>query len=309
MLDAIIVGAGFGGMQMLHELRGRGFQVLVLEAGSDVGGAWYWNRYPGARCDVESLAYCYAFSPIIDAEWRWTELYAAQPEIMRYMNYVADKFDLKRDIRFNTRVIAAHWDAPANLWRVETEAGQSYAARYLITAVGCLSTANVPKFPGLESYEGRWVHTGEWPHEGVDFTGLRVGQIGTGSTGIQSIPVIAAQAAALTVFQRTANYSTPARNHPLSPEFQAWVKANYGEIVETMRETRNGHWFRIKDRSIFDVTDEEREAAFEESWEKGGLQFRSEFGDITTSWFCLAASTPPLVPRQDITMAFGDKPH
>ena len=284
VLDALIIGAGFSGMYQLHCLRDRqGLSALVLEAGAGVGGTWYWNRYPGARCDSESHSYCYSFSQEMLQEWEWSERYPEQPEIMRYMNYVADKFDLKRDIRFNTRVIAAHWDAPANLWRVETEAGQSYAARYLITAVGCLSTANVPKFPGLESYEGRWVHTGEWPHEGVDFTGLRVGQIGTGSTGIQSIPVIAAQAASLTVFQRTANYSTPARNHPLSPEFQAWVKANYGEIVQTMRETRNGHWFRIKDRSIFDVTDEEREAAFEESWEKGGLQFRSEFGDITTN--------------------------
>ena len=284
VLDALIIGAGFSGMYQLLCLRDRlGLSALVLEAGGGVGGTWYWNRYPGARCDSESHSYCFSFSKEMLQEWEWSERYPEQPEIMRYMNYVADRFDLKRDIRFNTRVIAAHWDAQANLWRVETEAGQSYAARYLITAVGCLSTANVPKFPGLDSYEGRWLHTGEWPHEGVDFTGLRVGQIGTGSTGIQSIPVIAAQAAALTVFQRTANYSTPARNHPLSPEFQAWVKANYGEIVQTMRETRNGHWFRIKDRSIFDVSDEEREAAFEESWEKGGLQFRSEFGDITTN--------------------------
>jgi cation diffusion facilitator CzcD-associated flavoprotein CzcO len=284
VLDALIIGAGFSGMYQLLCLRDRlGLSALVLEAGAGVGGTWYWNRYPGARCDSESHSYCYSFSTEMLQEWEWSERYPEQPEIMRYMNYVADRFDLKRDIRFNTRVVGAHWDAAANLWRVETEAGQSYAARYLITAVGCLSTANVPKIPGLDSFEGRWVHTGEWPHEGVDFSGLRVGQIGTGSTGIQSIPVIAAQAAELTVFQRTANYSTPARNHPLSAEFQAWVKANYGEIVQTMRETRNGHWFRIKDRSVFDVSDEEREAAFEESWEKGGLQFRSEFGDITTN--------------------------
>ncbi len=284
VLDALIIGAGFSGMYQLLCLRDRlGLSALVLEAGEGVGGTWYWNRYPGARCDSESHSYCYSFSPELLQEWEWSERYPEQPEIMRYMNHVADRFDLKRDIRFNTRVVAAHWDAAANLWRVETEAGPSYAARYLITAVGCLSTANVPKIPGLDSFQGRWLHTGEWPHEGVDFSGLRVGQIGTGSTGIQSVPVIAAQAAELTVFQRTANYSTPARNHPLSAEFQAWVKENYGEIVETMRETRNGHWFRINDRSVFSVSDEEREAAFERAWEKGGLQFRSEFGDITTN--------------------------
>jgi len=196
---------------------------------------------------------------------------------------VADRFSLRRDIRFNTRVTGASWDAAENLWRVETQAGQHYAARYLIAAVGCLSTANVPKIAGLDSFEGRWLHTGEWPHEGVDFTGLRVGQIGTGSTGIQSVPVIAEQAGHLTVFQRTANYSTPARNAPLTAEFQAWVKANYGDITQTMRQTRNGHWFRIQDRSVFSVSEEEREAAFERAWEKGGLQFRSEFGDITTN--------------------------
>lgn len=284
LLDALIIGAGFSGMYQLLCLRDRlGLSALVLEAGEGVGGTWYWNRYPGARCDSESHSYCYSFSPELLQEWEWSERYPEQPEIMRYMNHVADRFDLKRDIRFNTRVVAAHWDAAANLWRVETQAGSSYAARYLITAVGCLSTANVPKIPGLDSFQGRWLHTGEWPHEGVDFSGLRVGQIGTGSTGIQSVPVIAAQAAELTVFQRTANYSTPARNHPLSAEFQAWVKENYGEIVETMRETRNGHWFRINDRSVFSVSDEEREAAFERAWEKGGLQFRSEFGDITTN--------------------------
>ena len=284
VLDAVIIGAGFSGMYQLLCLRDRlGLSALVLEAGEGVGGTWYWNRYPGARCDSESHSYCYSFSPELLQEWVWTERYPEQPEIMRYMNHVADRFSLRRDIRFNTRVTGASWDAAENLWRVETHAGQHYAARYLIAAVGCLSTANVPKIAGLDSFEGRWLHTGEWPHEGVDFTGLRVGQIGTGSTGIQSVPVIAEQAGHLTVFQRTANYSTPARNAPLTAEFQAWVKANYGEITQTMRQTRNGHWFRIQDRSVFSVSEEEREAAFERAWEKGGLQFRSEFGDITTN--------------------------
>ena len=284
VLDALIIGAGFSGMYQLLCLRDRlGLDALVLEAGEDVGGTWYWNRYPGARCDSESHSYCYSFSDSLLREWEWSERYPAQPEIMRYMTHVAERFDLKRDIRFGTRVTAAHWDGAHALWRVETEGGQCYAARFLITAVGCLSTANVPAIPGLDSFQGRWLHTGEWPHEGVDFTGLRVGQIGTGSTGIQSVPVIAAQAAELTVFQRTANYSTPARNAPLTPEFRTWVQAHYGEIVQTMRETRNGHWFRIKDRSALSVPAAEREALFEQAWQTGGLQFRSEFGDITTN--------------------------
>ena len=283
ILDALIIGAGFSGLYQLHCLRDRlGLAAQVLEAGEGVGGTWYWNRYPGARCDSESHSYCYSFSPELLREWEWSERYPGQPEIMRYMNHVADRFDLRRDIRFRARVAAARWDGAQDLWRVETETGERYAARFLITAVGCLSTANMPAIPGIESCQGRCLHTGEWPHEGVDFTGLRVGQIGTGSTGIQAAPVIAAQAAELTVFQRTANYSTPARNAPLTPEFRAWVQAHYDEIIQTMRETRNGHWFRINDRPALSVSAEEREALFERAWATGGLQFRSEFGDITT---------------------------
>ena len=199
---------------------------------------------------------------------------------MRYMNFVADKFDLKRDIRFNTRVTAAHYDDRANRWSVETEGGERFRATYLITAVGCLSSANIPDIPGLEGFEGDWYHTGQWPHEGVDFSGKRVGQIGTGSTGIQAVPVIAAQAGHLTVFQRTANYSVPARNVPLTPEFKAYVRKNYPEIRETMHATPNGHPFQIFDRSAFDVTPEEREALYEAAWEKGGLQFRGTFQDL-----------------------------
>jgi cation diffusion facilitator CzcD-associated flavoprotein CzcO len=211
-VDAIIVGAGFSGLYQLICLRDRlGLSVQVLEAGDGVGGTWYWNRYPGARCDSESHAYCYSFSKELTQEWEWSERYPEQPEIMRYLDYVADRFDLKRNIRFNTRVTAAQYDETANLWTVRTEAGEQFTAKFLITAVGCLSTANVPKIPGLESFEGSWYHTGQWPHEGVDFTGKRVGMIGTGSTGIQAAPVIAERAAHLTVFQRTANYSVPAR--------------------------------------------------------------------------------------------------
>ena len=284
VLDALIIGAGFSGMYQLLCLRDRlGLSAVVLEAGEGVGGTWFWNRYPGARCDSESHSYCYSFSDELLQEWSWTERYPEQPEIMRYLNHVADRFDLRRNIRLNTRVVSAQWDAVANLWRVATEGGAHYAARYLVTAVGCLSSANLPNIPGLADFTGRWVHTGEWPHEGVDFTGLRVGLVGTGSTGIQATPVIAEQAAHLTVFQRTANYSVPARNVPLTAEFQAWVKANYGEIVEAMKATRNGFPFHASDRSALSLSPAEREAVYEAAWEKGGLQFRANFSDILTS--------------------------
>jgi cation diffusion facilitator CzcD-associated flavoprotein CzcO len=207
-LDALVIGAGFAGLYQLLCLRDRlGLSVQALEAGGGVGGTWYWNRYPGARCDSESHVYWYTFSPELMREWEWSERYPGQVEILRYLNFVADRFDLKRDIRFNTRVVAASYDEQANRWQVRTEGDETYVVKFLITAVGCLSTANVPDFPGLDDFAGDWYHTGQWPHEGVDFTGKRVGMIGTGSTGIQAAPVIAASAKHLTVFQRTANYS------------------------------------------------------------------------------------------------------
>jgi len=282
-LDAVIIGAGFSGMYQLHALRDRlGLNAIVLEAADGVGGTWYWNRYPGARCDSESHSYCLQFSDEILQEWQWSERYPQQPEIMRYMNFVADKLDLKKDIRFNTRVIGASYDKVANRWTVTTKAGDKYTAKYLITAVGCLSSANVPKISGLESFEGDWYHTGLWPHEGVDFTGKRVGQIGTGSTGIQAVPVIAKEAAALTVFQRTANYSVPAHNAPLSPERLKELKDRIPKTRETVRSTHNGHPFTIDDRSVHDVTEDELNKILERQWEIGGLQFRAAFRDVTT---------------------------
>jgi cation diffusion facilitator CzcD-associated flavoprotein CzcO len=279
--DAVVVGAGFSGLYQLICLRDRlGLSVRVLEAGDGVGGTWYWNRYPGARCDSESHAYCYSFSEELMREWEWSERYPEQPEIMRYLNHVADRFDLKRDIQFNTRVTAAQYDKATNRWTVRTEAGEQFTAKFLITAVGCLSTANVPKIPGLESFEGHWYHTGQWPHEGVDFTGKRVGMIGTGSTGIQAAPVIAETAAHLRVFQRTANYSVPARNAPLTPEFKRYVKENAAEIREVMHATRNGQPFHISDRLALATPPEEREVLYEAAWEKGGLQFRATFEDL-----------------------------
>ena len=282
-LDALIIGAGFAGMYQLHLLRDRlGLDVVVLEAGDGVGGTWYWNRYPGARCDSESHCYNYTFDKELFETWEWTERYPQQPEIMRYLNHVADRLDLRRNIRLETRVVGARYDEAANRWTVTTEAGETLRARFLVTAVGCLSTANVPNIPGLSSFAGQWYHTGSWPHDGVDFTGKRVGLIGTGSTGIQATPVIAEAAAHLTIFQRTANYSVPAHNAPLTPEFKQWVKGSHADIRQITRGNANGQAFNIEDRSVWDVTPEEREALYEAAWAKGGLQFRATFRDILT---------------------------
>ena len=280
-LDALVIGAGFAGLYQLFCLRDRlGLSVRALEAGGGVGGTWYWNRYPGARCDSESHVYWYTFSPELMREWEWSERYPGQAEILRYLNFVADRFDLKRDIRFNTRVVAASYDEQANRWQVRTEGGETYVVKFLITAVGCLSTANVPDLPGLDDFAGDWYHTGQWPHEGVDFTGKRVGMIGTGSTGIQAAPVIAASAKHLTVFQRTANYSVPARNAPLTPEFRRYIKEHTKDIRTFTHETINGMAFRIEERRAVDTPPEEREKIYEAAWERGGLQFRAAFQDM-----------------------------
>jgi cation diffusion facilitator CzcD-associated flavoprotein CzcO len=279
--DALIIGAGFSGLYQLHCLRDRlGLSAVVLEAGDGIGGTWYWNRYPGARCDSESHSYCFTFSEDLQEGWQWSERYPGHAEVRRYLNYVADRLDLKRDIRFGARVTSARYDENANRWHVRTEKGEEFAARFLIAAVGCLSAANVPRIPGLDSFAGRWVHTGQWPHEGVDFTGKRVGLVGTGSTGIQAAPVIAETAGHLTVFQRTANYSVPARNAPLTPAFQKYAKENRAEIRRIMRAATNGHAFLIEERKVFDVSEKERQAIYEAAWEKGGLQFRATFQDL-----------------------------
>ena len=283
-VQVAIVGGGFGGMLVAARLHEAGVHdFTVIEKGGDFGGTWYWNRYPGARCDSESHSYCYHFSDELVQGWEWSERYPSQPEILRYLNYAADKLDLKRDITFKARVVSASYDEGENLWHVRTEQGGHYAARFLITAVGCLSSANLPKIDGISDFQGKWYHTGEWPHEGVDFSGKRVGVIGTGSTGIQAIPVVAAAAKHLTVFQRTANYSIPARNAPLTDDFKKYVRENFAEIRDVMRSTVNGHPWRIADRSVFDVSDEERDKIFEMAWEKGGLRLRAEFRDVLTN--------------------------
>ena len=279
--DAIIIGAGFSGLYQLHKLRDElGLKVRVLEKGAGIGGTWYWNRYPGARCDSESYYYCYSFNKQIEQEWTWSERYPEHPEIRKYLNFVADRLDLKRDIQLGTKVTSATFDDAGNHWTVETEDGESFRAPFLITAVGCLSTANLPKFKGLDSFKGHWYHTGAWPHEGVEFAGKRVGQIGTGSTGIQVAPVIAEQAKHLTVFQRTANYSVPARNRPVMAEEVELTRSRYDDIWRRARAGANGHPFTVSDRSAISVSDEEREEIYENAWTRGGLRFRATFHDI-----------------------------
>ena len=220
-VDVVVVGAGFAGLYLLHRLRGLGFSTRAFESADDVGGTWYWNRYPGARCDIPTTDYTYSFDPELESEWTWSEKYATQPEILRYLQYVADKYDLRRDIQFSTRVESAAWDDEASLWRVRTDRGDEVSCRYLVMATGCLSMPKAPDIEGAERFAGEVYFTSRWPHEGVDFTGKRVAVIGTGSSGIQSIPLIAEQAAQLTVFQRTPNFSMPAHNGPVRPEKRA----------------------------------------------------------------------------------------
>ena len=282
-LDAVVVGAGFAGLYMLHRLRGLGFTARIFEAGKGVGGTWYWNRYPGARCDVESMDYSYSFSDELQQEWRWTERYSSQPEILKYINHVADRFDLRRDITLETRVNSAVFDEATNRWTVRTDRGHEISARFCIMATGCLSTTQQPTFKGLESFKGKWYHTGHWPHEGVDFTGQRVAVIGTGSSAIQSIPIIAAQAARLFVFQRTPNFSVPAHNAPLDPGYERAVKANYAEFRRQARESRVGFVVERNDASALEVSDEERTREYEARWKRGGLGFSSTFNDVLIS--------------------------
>ena len=278
--DAVVVGAGFAGLYMLHRLRGLGFATRVFETGGGVGGTWYWNRYPGARCDVESMQYSFSFSEELDQQWDWSEKYAPQPEILSYANHVADRFDLRRHIVFNTRVTSATFDETAKCWRIETDRGDQVTARFCIMAVGCLSATNHPPFRGREDFRGPIYHTGEWPHEGVDFTELRVGVIGTGSSAIQSIPIIAQQASALMVFQRTATYSVPAWNEKLSVEYRKAIKADYPALRAKARARPTGFYFPFNMKPAVEATAEERERQYEEAWKRGGLPFLGAYGDL-----------------------------
>ena len=280
--DVIVVGGGFAGIFMLYRLKQLGFTARVLEAGSGVGGTWFWNRYPGARCDVESMQYSYQFSDELQQEWDWSERYATQPEILRYANHVVDRFALRDDIELDTRVAKAEFDETAKLWRIETETvgAKRLSARFCIMATGCLSAANTPKLDGLDSFRGPVYHTGQWPHEGVDFSGKRVGIIGTGSSAIQSIPVIAAQAAHVTVFQRTPNFSIPANNGPVPAEKLAALAKGRAEYRESARWSGSGVPNEPGVISALAVADDERLAVYEAAWERGGIiEFLSTYMD------------------------------
>jgi cyclohexanone monooxygenase len=281
--DAVIVGAGFAGLYMLHRLRGLGFSVRVYEAGAGVGGTWFWNRYPGARCDVESQEYSYSFSEELEQEWHWTERYASQPEILRYLNYVADRFDLRGDIRLQTRVISAAFDEAASRWDVRTDRGDRISAMFCIMATGCLSAPKPLDIPGHEKFQGKSYHTARWPEDGVDFNGQQVGIIGTGSSAIQSIPHIARQAAHLFVFQRTPNFVIPAHNAPLLPEqIEDW-KANHVEYRKKARSSVFGLLIEQGMKSALEVSLQEREAEYQRRWQLGGLAMYGAFADLFVS--------------------------
>jgi len=281
--DVVIVGAGFAGLYLLHRLRKLGFCCRVYEAAADVGGTWYWNRYPGARCDIESVEYSYSFSPELEQEWDWTERYASQPEILHYLRHVADRFDLRRDIRFETRVTAATFQSSTGRWSVETDSGESVQARWMIMATGCLSVARLPDIAGRDRFTGHTYHSGNWPLTPVDFSGKRVAVIGTGSTAIQLIPEVARQAAEVLVFQRTANFSLPARNRPLSDDDRRAAKARYREIREAARRTTAGvAYFPVAQHGVADLSADECERLLEAAWQRGGTGLGRTFTDTLT---------------------------
>lgn len=290
-VDAVIIGAGFAGLYAHHRLRRLGIRIRGFEAAPDVGGTWFWNGYPGARCDVESLDYAYSFSPELLDDWIWSERFATQPEILRYINHVTDRFDLRRDIDFDTTVVSGSFDEAANRWSLETSAGQRISTRFVVTAVGCLSARILPDFPGLEEFRGRLVQTSAWPREGVDLKGKRVGVVGTGSSGIQAIPRIAEQAAHLTVFQRTPNFSLPAKNGPIDPQLEESARADYPDYCQRNKATPAGYQVHLPaempagwlpGRSALAASDAEREAVLETLWSFGGTGFTSAYTDFTT---------------------------
>lgn len=282
--DVVIIGAGAAGLYALYRVRGLGLSAKVFEKGDGVGGTWYWNRYPGARCDVESWDYCYTFSEELELEWEWTERFPTQPELERYFNHVADRFDLRRDIEFDTRMDRARFDDDQNRWLISTSNGQTVSARFLISAAGCLSEVNTPRIEGAENFEGRQIHTARWPQGGIDLTGLQVGVIGTGSTGVQAIPQLAKQAEHLFVFQRTPQFGIPAQNRPLDDETLEELKHNYRERWEFKRASSTGmgrHPAEVP--SALEVDEATRTQAFEASWARGGPGFARAFSDVMTN--------------------------
>jgi cation diffusion facilitator CzcD-associated flavoprotein CzcO len=279
--DAIVVGAGFGGLRMVHEFRRLGLSVRVFEAGTDVGGAWYWNRYPGARTDSESWIYSYYFSEELLAEWDWSQRFPSQDEALRYLQYVADRFDLRTDITFSVRVTAATYDEVANVWTVTTGDGDSFTCTYFVSAAGLLTVPYLPGFPGIESFTGQWYFTGRWPKEGVDFAGKKVAVIGAGATAVQIIPIVASLAAQLHVFQRTPNYVMPARNSPLSSEQRAAIKRDYAQIWARTKQQFFGMDINLAGRVMSQTSPAEIARVLEWGWEIGGFRYIFEtFDDI-----------------------------
>lgn len=280
-VEVAVVGAGFAGLYLLHRLSERGVSAVGFDVADDVGGTWYWNRYPGARCDVESLDYSYSFDPELDAEWQWSERYATQPEILGYLQHVAERFDLRRHFRFETRVEAAQWDEEAQLWSLATSSGDTLRCRYYVMASGCLSLPKTPDIAGADRFGGEVYTTGRWPHEEVDFSGKRVAVIGTGSSAIQSIPIISRQAVELTVFQRTPNFSLPANNGPVDALKKAEIDADREGYRERARWSGAGVPIERSEISALAVSADERREAYEQAWETGGLfSLGSAFNDL-----------------------------
>jgi cation diffusion facilitator CzcD-associated flavoprotein CzcO len=282
-VDVIVVGAGFGGMYAVYKFREMGLRVAGFEVAGDVGGVWYWNRYPGARVDLPSIDYSYSFSPEIEQEWTWSEEFASQPELLSYLNFVADRLDLRKHIQFNTRVTAATWDDLRKLWRVETDRGDTVEATYCVMATGPLSVPKDPDIPGIGRYEGELLRAARWPHRPIGFAGKRVGVVGTGSSGVQIVQEVGRQAGEMFVFQRTPSISMPMRNQKLDPEFVAEVKRNYAGIREAARNSPTGGVRPWSTRAYFSVTPARRRQLLEDAWQAGGLAVLGTFTDLMTN--------------------------
>ena len=304
-VDVVVVGAGFSGLYLLYRLRKAGFSTRVFERGGDVGGTWYWNRYPGARCDVESLQYSYSFDEELQQDWHWPEKFSAQPDILAYANYVADRFNLKKDIEFNIEVKASWFDENLKTWKITTNTGEEINAQYFIMATGCISTTQIPNIKGLSDYVGNTFHTGDWPHEEVDFSGQSIAVIGTGSSGIQSIPVLAKQAKKLTVFQRTPNYSIPSQNEPMTKKYERSWKDVYSERRKEMRYSAHGSLKDLNDVPALSVDEDQRQELYTKRWAIGGTGFLGSFNDLLTN--ADANYTAAEYVRQQIKRVVKDK--
>jgi cyclohexanone monooxygenase len=280
--DVVVIGAGFAGLYALHKLRDQmGLRVVGVEAAPDVGGTWYWNRYPGARCDIESIHYSYSFDEALQQEWTWSERYSGQPEILAYLEHVADRYDLRRDFRFTTRVAAMSWDDAARRWTVRTDRGDELTARFVVSGAGNVTVPKVPEFSGLESFAGPVYATHQWPHEEPELAGKRVGVVGTGASGIQAIPKLAQRCAHLTVFQRTPNFATPLRNRAADPAEVRATKQRYPEVRSSARSSFMGVPYPDPAPSALEVSEAERTRTLDRCWETGGFSvLMSSYADV-----------------------------